>query len=290
MLQEHGNIDFSEYKETTILRRIKRRMVINKMEDLKEYVAHITSNPEELTSLRKDLLISVTSFFRDSQAFEALTEQLKEQLSKKQPGDSFRAWVPGCATGEEAYSIAILVAEILGKHRGKYHVQIFATDIDEDAIQLARKGIYPVATLMETDGRRFEQHFDHIDDTVKLKKHIRDMVVFARQDVTGDTPFLHLDLISCRNLMIYMNPGLQDKVLSLFQFSLNQRGLLFLGKSESINKHDNLFKPVDSRWKIYRRQESGRAHMPKLVQKRHMDQLIRHRDNFGKQQRDDREK
>ena len=257
-------------------------MVIHKVDSLQDYVSYIKKHPKELSVLKKDLLISVTSFFRDSQAFEALARRLIELFEGKQAGDTFRAWVPGCSTGEEAYSIAILVAEILGKNLGKYRVQIFATDIDEDSVQVARKGVYPVATVMEPDGRRFEKHFSLHDNTVTVKKHIRDMVILARQDLIKDTPFLHLDLISCRNLMIYLNSELQDKLLSLFQFSLNPEGLLFLGKSESINKRLDLFKTVDSRWKVYRRKERPATRIPKLMQSRHAAQLASYRANRTK--------
>ena len=273
LLQQSSGVDFSNYKQATIHRRISRRMVVHKMHDLKDYVAYVKSHPEELSSLRKDLLISVTSFFRDANAFEALSRRLRELLQRKTAGDSFRAWVPGCSSGEEAYSIAILVAEILGGDLGKYQIQIFATDIDEDSVQLARRGIYPLATVMDTDGRRFEKHFSHSDNAVKVDKHIRDMVVLARHDLVKDTPFLHLDLISCRNLMIYINAELQDKLLSLFHFSLNPEGLLFLGKSESINQRMDLFKTVDTRWKIYQRKESTAKRLPKLLQSRCIFQL-----------------
>ena len=285
MLHQHTGVDFGDYKPTTIQRRISRRMVIHKLDNLRDYVTYIQSHPEEVAVLKKDLLISVTSFFRDAQAFEALAEHLRELLANKTPGDAFRAWVPGCATGEEAFTIAILVTEILGDDVNKYRPQIFATDLDEEAIQLARKGFYPLATVMETEGRRFEKYFSHHDNTVKIKKKIRDMVVLAQQDLIKDTPFLHLDLISCRNMMIYLNSELQDKLLALFQFSLNPNGLLFLGKSESINKRLDLFKTVDNKWKIYRRKESQSTRFPRLMQNRHMAQLSNHRADLRKRRK-----
>ncbi|MEJ2037627.1 MAG: chemotaxis protein CheB [Desulfosarcinaceae bacterium] len=284
LLLQRAGVDFRDYKRSTIHRRINRRMVIHKIDTLQEYIAYIKKYPYELSVLQKDLLISVTSFFRDSQAFEALERLLQGLFKNKVPGDAFRAWVPACSTGEEAYTIAILVAEVLGNSLSKYRVQIFATDLDDDSVQLARKGVYPLATVMETDSRRFEKHFSQSDNSVTVKKAIRDMVILAKHDVIKDTPFLHLDLISCRNLMIYMNSELQDKLLSLFQFSLNPDGLLFLGKSESINKRMDLFKTLDNRWKIYQRKEGLAKRLPMLMQNRHMAQLASHRATLKKQQ------
>ena len=273
-LQLHTGADFSDYKPATIHRRITRRMVVHKMHDLKDYVAHIEHHPDELVSLHKDMLISVTSFFRDADAFAALAHQLRELIKDKPSGDPLRVWVPGCATGEEAYSIAILLAEILGSDRKDNRIQIFATDIDEDSVQVARKAVYPVATVMDTDSERFERHFTHNDNFVQVKKHIRDMVVLARQDLIRDTPFLHLDLISCRNLMIYINTELQDKLLSLFHFSLNPDGILFLGKSESINQRSDLYETIDARWRIFRRKTSQtRRLLPKLLQRHYISPL-----------------
>jgi len=287
MLFQRNGLDFRDYKQTTIHRRISRRMVIRKLDTIRDYVAYIKKHPDELSVLQKDLLISVTSFFRDAQAFEALSGRLREWFEAKKPGDSFRAWVPGCSTGEEAYTIAILIAEILGADLNKYRIQIFATDIDEDSIQLARKGVYPVATVMETDGRRFEKYFSQRDNTVVVKKKLRDLVVLAKQDLIHDTPFLHLDLISCRNLMIYLNSELQNKLLGLFQFSLNPGGLLFLGKSESTNKRMDLFKPLDNRWKIFQRKGSPAQHLPTLMQNRHLARIASQRTSLKMRQKSD---
>jgi two-component system CheB/CheR fusion protein len=276
LLQETG-VDFSQYKKATILRRIGRRMVVNKIGDLQKYAAYIQQHPKEVVILHKDLLISVTSFFRDPHAFVSLEQKLRRLFERKPDGGTFRAWVPGCSTGEEAYSIAILVSEILGKDLNKHRIHIFATDVDEDSVQIARKNKYPLATIMDTDGRRFGEHFSQFDSAVAVNKRIRDMVVLARQDVIKDTPFLHLDLISCRNLMIYMNAELQDQLLSLFHFSLNPEGLLLLGKSESIDQRTDLFETLDHRWKIYQRKEVPSRKVPALLMNNHSHQLAQPR-------------
>jgi chemotaxis methyl-accepting protein methylase/chemotaxis response regulator CheB/signal transduction histidine kinase len=275
MLHQHTGVDFSDYKATGIHRRIRRRMVFHKLYDLQGYVAYVSNHPGELSILYKDLIVSVTRFFQDPEAFEALSVRLRELLERHETGAPFRVWVPGCSSGEEAFSIAMLIAEVLGPKLDQYTIQIFATDIDEDSIQRARKGIYPLSALWEADDRRFEKYFSHIDYGFKVNKAIRDMVVLARQDLFKDTPFLHLDLISCRNLLIDINDELQDKVLSLFQYSLNPGGLLFLGKSESISRREDLFETVDAGWNICRRKEVPIKQLPALIQVRHNAREVR---------------
>ncbi|HCY87141.1 MAG TPA: hypothetical protein DHV36_18555 [Desulfobacteraceae bacterium] len=275
LLNKRLKVDFSDYKSSTIYRRISRRMVLHKLSTLYDYLKFVKANPDELDKLYKDLLISVTSFFRDTKAFEALTVALRKKLKEKHPGDSIRIWVPACATGEEAYSMSMLLFDILGDQIDKYRIQIFATDIDEDSIQFARKCTYPLATVMDTDNRRFERYFTHTDNTVSVNKPVRDLVVLARQDLLKNTPFLHLDLISCRNLLIYLNPELQNKILSLFHYSLDPGGLLFLGKSESVNQKTELFSAVHTKWKIYERRETLSHRMPQLVQRHQSHQLAR---------------
>jgi two-component system, chemotaxis family, CheB/CheR fusion protein len=245
-------------------------VVVHKLHSLQDYAACIRQHPDELGGLHKDLLISATSFFRDPKAVEALSRRLRDLMARNTAKDPLRIWVPGWATGEEAYSIAILAAEISGAGANKPPVQIFATDVDEGSVQLARKRIYPIATVMDIDGRRFEKYFSQSDNRVRVNKSIRDMVLLARQDLIQDTPFLHLDLISCRNLMIYLNDELQHKLLSLFHFSLNPGGLLLLGMPESINQRADLFKSIDARWRIYRRNDVPVARLPELLQSRCM--------------------
>ncbi|MEJ2639707.1 MAG: chemotaxis protein CheB, partial [Desulfosarcinaceae bacterium] len=268
MIHHHSGIDFSEYKKNTIHRRIGRRMKIHRIETPSEYIAHLNDHPEELSSLYKDMLISVTRFFRDPQAFESLASYLRILFDHKRPGDTFRAWVPGCSTGEEAYSIGMLVADLLGDEMCKYRFQIFATDIDEEAVKIARKATYPVATVMDADGLRIEKYFSPSNQMVTVHKSIRDMVVLARHDLINDPSFMHLDLISCRNLLIYLNAQLQDKLLSLFHFCLDPEGLLFLGKSESIGQRGALYKALDVKWKLFQRLPSPARRLPELLKNR----------------------
>jgi two-component system CheB/CheR fusion protein len=185
----------------------------------------------------KDILISVTGFFRDAEAFQALKRALVQLLRTKTNGDTIRIWVPGCATGEEAYSIAILLHEQLDKEVNRYNIQIFGTDLDQDAIFRARKGFYPSSTVVDMDPELVDKYFISADNTVQVIKSIREMIVFAKQDLTQDPPFSHLDAISCRNLLIYFNSSLQKKIVPMFHYILNPGGLLFLGKSESFFHH-----------------------------------------------------
>lgn len=273
LLGKHEKADMTGYKLSTISRRISRRAVLHKLNSLGEYLRYVKENPSELSILFKDLLISVTSFFRDPEAFEALTEALQDMLKRKKPGDTIRAWVSASSSGEEAYSIAILISDILGLDVNRYRIQIFATDIDDDSVQRARKGLYPPATLMAPHMMRYESYFIQVDQMITVKREVRDMVIFARQDLLKDTPFLHMDLISCRNLMIYLESDFQVKILSLFHFCLNPGGLLFLGKSESINKKPDLFTPVDPKWKLYKRKESQTSYIPQQLQNRPVNQM-----------------
>ena len=270
LLHGQTGVDFSDYKVTGIHRRIRRRMVFHRLYDLQGYIAYLSSHPRELAILYKDLLVSVTRFFQDPEAFAVLSVRLRELLERHEIGTPFRVWVPGCSSGEEAFSIAMLIAEILGPKLNQHKIQIFATDIDEDSVQRARRGIYPLATLWDADDRRFKNYFSHDDHGIKVNKTIRDMVVLARHDLFKDTPFLHLDLISCRNLLIDIIDELQDKVLSLFHYSLNPGGLLFLGKSESIGRREDLFETVDAGWNICRRKEVPIKRLPALLQARHI--------------------
>lgn len=253
MVYKHSKIDFSGYKEATLSRRVERRMAANRLNNLAAYFDFCSKNPDELKRLSKDILISVTAFFRDSSSFEGLRKTLEEIVAGKEPGDEIRIWVPACATGEEAYSIAILLAEILGGKVNDYRIQIFATDIDMDAMAVARKGIYTEASLAEVSADTTARHFSKKADLYEIARPIRDMVVFARQDLVLDPPFLRLDLVSCRNLLIYFQPLLQTRVLSIFHFALRPSAFLFLGKSESIVHQDNLFIPVRKEARIFKR-------------------------------------
>jgi two-component system, chemotaxis family, CheB/CheR fusion protein len=281
MLREQLGVDFTAYRPAMIERRIRRRMAILSRSSIPDYVDHLLDDPGELAVLGRDMLILATRFFRNPQAFEALAVHLRDLLAGKLPGDSIRIWIPGCSSGEEAYSIAILVADILGKSLNKYKIQLFATDIDEVSIELARKATYPLTAVMDGDLQRFESYLVRGENTITVKKRIRDMVILARQDLMKDAPFLHLDLISCRNLMTDVNPDMQAKILSLFHYLLNPKGLLFIGRSESIDAKKDLFDPVDDQWKIFRRGEVAMRGFPQLIQSRHHAQLVRDKGQYS---------
>lgn len=249
--------DFSQYKTNTLHRRIERRMAVHQIHKMPEYVTYLQKNPAEIKTLFKDLLITVTNFFRDPKAFEALYEKVILPVAKHKPNESnFRIWVAGCATGEEAYSIAIMLAETMKTVKKHFNVQIFATDIDADAIEFARMGVYPDSIAADVSSERLKNFFVKDENAYKIKKHIREMVVFASQNLIKDAPFSKLDLVSCRNVLIYMNSVLQKKIMPLFYYTLNPNGFLFLGTSESIGEHADLFSPVDTKWKIFKRKHA----------------------------------
>jgi two-component system CheB/CheR fusion protein len=254
--------DFREYKMTTISRRIERRMAIHKIYDLQRYLEHLEAEPEEIQQLHKDILISVTDFFRDTDAFESLKEILPNLIDPVK--GEFRVWVPGCATGQEAYSIAILIAEYLGNKLSHVNVQIFATDLDDDALAIARQAVYPSSLTTLVDQKILEKYFTYSNESWHLKNIVRDMVLFAHHDVIKDPPFSHLDLISCRNLLIYFNPDLQKKVLQLFHYALSPDGILFLGKSETTGAAEQLYMPVDRQERIYRKRNGIKARVPNI--------------------------
>ena len=246
--------DLSHYKQTTIGRRIERRMAVHQISKISAYVNYLQKTPAEVDILFKDMLIGVTNFFRDPDAFKILKEQvLPGLLSGKQPDSLIRAWVVGCSTGEEAYSLAILFSEAMDMVKQHFNVQIFASDIDAGAIEHARLGVYPDSIAADVSRERLNQFFVKEDNTYKVKKQIREMVVFALQNVIKDPPFSKMDLVSCRNLLIYMDGKLQKKVLPLSHYTLNPGGVLFLGPSETIGELTDLFEPIDRKWKIFKR-------------------------------------
>ncbi len=257
-VKQKTRIDFGGYKEGTLWRRIERRMAANHFINFDDYLKFTEDTPDELEQLSRDILISVTAFFRDQEAFAQLKPILKTITSNKQTGDEIRIWVPACATGEEAYSIAILLAETLGTSLSRYKIQIFATDIDHNAMNLARKGSYTEGSLAEIDQELVNRYFTVQQDRYEIVRTIRDMVIFARQDLVLDPPFLRVDLISCRNVLIYLQPELQAKVLATFHFGLVESGYLFLGKSESVYQQDNLFDIIDKVHRIYKCRASTR--------------------------------
>ena len=249
---EHTKVDFSGYKDSTVWRRIQRRMATTRCSDVDGYLLYTEKNPQELDALCKDILISVTGFFRDKAAFNSLKYRLNDVITNKQFGDEIRIWVAGCATGEEAYSIAILLADALGDTVDQYQIQIFATDIDMEALNLARRGTYSHAALEETPVHYVENYFQPNADQLEIVREIREMVVFARQDLVLDPPFLRLDLISCRNVLIYFTQELQAKVLSVMRYGLAESGCLFLGRSENISQAEDYFEPLDTKNRIFK--------------------------------------
>ena len=250
--------DFSGYKQNTIRRRIERRLALHKLTRIADYHRYLQENPEEVQALFRDLLITVTSFFRDPEAFQALSDRvIPEIMAGKETGAAIRVWVPGCASGEEAISLAILLAEARERLGKAVVIQVFATDLDSEAIARARQNKYPESIAADVSPERLKLFFTQKDNAYQVKQEIREMVVFAVQNLIGDPPFSKLDLISCRNLLIYLGAGLQKKIIPLFHFVLNQEGCLFLGSSESVGGFADLFQPLDTKWKIYRRKDLG---------------------------------
>jgi len=250
-----GN-DFSLYKKNTIYRRIERRMSIHKIDKITSYVHFLQENPREVDILFKELLIGVTNFFRDSLVWEKLkTSILPNILAKHPQGSVIRAWVPGCSTGEEAYSLAIVFKEALEKTNphGGISMQIFATDLANEAIDIARKGIFPANIAGDVSATRLNRFFVKTDDTYRINAEIREMVVFAQHNIIMHPPFTKIDILSCRNLLIYMDSELQKKILGLFYYSINPEGIMMLGSSETLGLQSPLFTPVDSKLKIYKR-------------------------------------
>jgi two-component system CheB/CheR fusion protein len=255
VLRAQTGHDFSLYKQNTINRRIERRMAVTQIDKIEDYVRYLQQNPVEVETLFRELLIGVTNFFRDPPAFESLKEHVIPQLFKS-PAGSVRVWVPGCSTGEEAYSLAILLqerADELKQNSRDFSVQIFATDLDGEAIEKARAGIYPDSIAADVSPERLERFFAREENSYRIRKTIRDRVVFAKQDMIKGPPFSKMDLISCRNLLIYLGAELQGKLVPLFHYALNQDGFLFLGNSETVGEFGDLFTAVDKKWKLYQR-------------------------------------
>jgi len=255
LLRQYTRHDFSQYKPATLNRRIERRMAVNQIDNIANYVSFLEQHPEEAQALFKDLLVSVTGFFRDKEAFVVLKSHVKTLISQRSSTSPLRIWVPGCATGEEAYSIAIIVRECLGELNQDIDIQVFATDIDDDAVNRGRSGIYPIGIGADVSPERLRRFFTQAEDIYAIKREIRERVVFAVQDIIKDPPFSEVDLISCRNLLIYLNSDLQARLLPLLYYSLNKDGILFLGSAETIGKHSDLFSALDKKWKIYQHRE-----------------------------------
>jgi len=269
LLRSQTGHDFSQYKRSTFVRRVERRMAVHQIDRLEEYVRYLHQTPADVESLFRDLLIGVTRFFRDPEAFGALEQEAIPRLFAGKPaGTLIRVWVPGCSTGEEAYSLAILLQERIEKLKQNFKLQVFATDIDHHAIECARTGTYPASIADDISPERLARFFSPEADgsAYRIQKSIRDKMIFSEQSVIKDPPFSKLDLISCRNLLIYMGGELQKKLIPLFHYALNPGGMLFLGTSETVGEFVDLFTAMDRKSRLYQRKEVvASGHIPGLL-------------------------
>jgi len=260
LLREQSGHDFSLYKKNTLFRRIERRKGVHQIDKINNYVRFLQENPKEVGILFKELLIGVTSFFRDAAMWELLKDKVLPALMDELPtGHVLRTWVTGCSTGEEAYSLAIVFKEALEKSKKPKHLtlQIFATDLDSDAVELARKGVFPLNITADVSPERLSRFFTAEADGYRVNTVIREMVVFAPQNVIKDPPFTKLDILLCRNMLIYMEPELQKKLIALFNYSLNPGGIMVLGTAETLGSLSVAFKEIDAKYKIYKCAETA---------------------------------
>ncbi len=254
VLRTRTGHNFGNYRRSTLQRRIQRRLGLSNIGGLQDYLNLLRESHPEAALLVKDLLINVTSFFRDAEAWKALADlTIAPLIAARDDGATIRAWVPGCSTGEEAYSLAMLIAEQAAKAGKTFDVKIFATDAREDNLTIARDGSYPVAAIAGLDATRRRRFFEEDEATARVRKDVRGIVVFAQQNLLSDPPFSHLDMISCRNLLIYLEPEAQQGIIALFHYALDQGGTLLLGNTETIGRHDAVFAPLSKKWRIYRK-------------------------------------
>jgi two-component system CheB/CheR fusion protein len=266
LLRAHAGNDFSFYKRNTLYRRIERRMGIHQIDKMSAYVRYLQENSQELDLLFKELLIGVTSFFRDPAVWELLRKEVVPALlAGRSPRQALRAWVPGCSTGEEAYSLAIVLKEAIEELKPKttLGIQIFATDLDRDAVEKARQGVFPANIAADVSKERLRRFFNKEEHGYGVRKEIREMVIFAPQNLILDPPFTKLDILSCRNLLIYLTAEVQKKLIPLFHYSLSPGGILLLGSAETVGECTGLFAPLSGNSRIFRRTES--AGPPELV-------------------------
>jgi len=266
LLRNHTGNDFSLYKKNTVYRRIERRMSVHKIDKISAYVTFLQENLKEIDILFKELLIGVTNFFRDSAVWENLAEViLPDIISKQQEGSILRAWVAGCSTGEEAYSLAIVFKEAVEKinPHGGFSLQIFATDLDNEAIETARKGLFPLSIAADVSPKRLNRFFVTSEDGYRVNAEIREMVVFAKHNIILHPPFTKVDILTCRNLLIYMDAELQKKLLGLFYYSLNNDGYMVLGSAESLGTQSHFFETIDNKLKIFKRSQTSVS--PELI-------------------------
>ena len=263
-LRKNTGVDFSQYRDTTIKRRTARRMLVRGQPSLADYANVLEADRDEAEALYRDVLINVTSFFRDRELFDDLKRDVFPEIVKqKRPSDPIRIWVPGCSTGQEAYSIAITLVEFLEAEQAQHPIQIFATDLgDPESLDKARAGLYPESIEAEVSPERLRRFFLPEDHSYRISKGLRERCVFARQNLTVDPPFSRVDFVSCRNVLIYMSPALQQRLLPVFHFALNPNGFLVLGLAESVGQFGDLFQVVNTKHKIFRRRTTG--HRPQL--------------------------
>ena len=263
LLRIHIGHDFTYYKENTLLRRIDRRMVLNHIHDHDVYVRYLRENPQEMQALFHEMLIGVTNFFRDPKSYEVLEQDVFPNIIQDMnEHDMFRVWVPGCSTGEEVYSLAMVLLESMDKMSKRVPLQLFGTDIYSGAIEKARQGVYPSSIRVDVSQERLNRFFyKESEDLYRIRKEVRELVIFSVQDVLKDPPFSRLSLLSCRNLLIYLNSEAQKKLLPLFHYTLRPGGILMLGNSETVGEFTSLFQNVNNTWKIYRRKDVPNSKM-----------------------------
>ncbi|MDD3517533.1 MAG: chemotaxis protein CheB [Chromatiales bacterium] len=252
LLRESSKLDFTYYKPSTVIRRIERRMTVNQIRELRDYARFLERYPAEVNTLYRELLIGVTSFFRDRETWEYLSDEVLPALIEQSGDRELRFWVAGCSTGEEAYTLAMVSREAIERVGKNADIKIFATDVDRDAVQRAGNGVYPESIVADLSPQLLTKYFQRKDDNFHIARHVREMVVFAPHNLLKDPPFTNIDLVSCRNLLIYLQPVLQKKALDLFSFSLNTDGVLFLGSSETVGDAADLFDPVHLKLRLFR--------------------------------------
>lgn len=280
LLQDRVGHDFSSYKPNTMKRRVAKRMALHRFRKASEYLEYLHHDEDEANHLFRDMLIRVTEFFRDPGLWDYCRNELfPEVLRQHEYSEGFRVWVAGCSTGDEAYSIAILLNEVLREKNISRRVQIFASDLDADAISIARRGEYPAGIVNEVPESLLSRYFSYANDRYKIRKSVREQIIFAPHNLLKDPPFTNIDLISCRNLLIYLNQDLQTDLISLFHMSLRNMGTLVLGPSESVGETSTTFKTLNSKWKVFRRNPdilSERASMQHFRGRRRTDRSLHH--------------
>lgn len=264
LLSKRTGTDFANYKSSTILRRLEKRMIEKKIQSIEDYLKYLDKNTAEIDELFNTILIGVTSFFRDQNAYEALKLVVEKIIDNNKKDKTIRVWVAGCATGEEAYSIAILFQEALAGQISNFNIQIFATDIDQIALNIARTGFYAASKVQGCPDYILNKYFIKRDNGYVINKLTRSYVLFSKHDLTSNPPFLKLDLVTCRNVLIYFNTTLQQQIMPIFHYALNKDGFLFLGRSETVGQFSDLFSPVNAKEKIYQRKMGSTIHAIKI--------------------------